>query len=117
MINFPFSSSSVSTRKVIPQDNSYGRVAGSSSGPPSVSSYRSSNTGKSKTTTGSGKSRTSKNSDMDLTGKIVPLDDDEGDFANLSATAPLFDLLQKAVCHIFCITVYLYVLLMQCMYS
>jgi hypothetical protein len=89
----------VATRKVVQEDNSYGRIPGLASSTPSVSSYRSSGTGKSRNTTGSGMSRGSRkgsNDPLDKSGKIIPLDEDgEGDFANLSATAPLFDLLQK----------------------
>ncbi len=73
----------------------------SHSNTPSVSSYRSSNTGRSKNTSSnrSHRSTNSKHADGDdKTGKIFDLDNEfGGEVGGFGATGYLFDMLQKAV--------------------
>lgn len=100
VVQFP---TSVSTRKVVNDQTSFRRNVPAASGTPSVSSYRSSATGRSRTTSGnrSYRSTNSRATDRDdKTGKIIDLDID-GEFGglNLNATGYMFDMLQKAVSH------------------
>ncbi len=98
--------SSVTTKKVIIEDNTYRNgVPGVASTTPSVSSFRSSATGRSRGTGGTrsryGSEKGSNSghpNSMDKTGQIMELDDDpDADFGNLSSTGALFDMLQKTV--------------------
>ena len=91
----------MSTRKVVAEENSFRRsVPASHSNTPSVSSFRSSATGRSRTTTGTrGHRAASKQSDRnDKTGQIMELEGDlDAEFGELGATGYMFNLLEKAV--------------------
>ena len=76
-------------RKLIPK---------SDSGAPSVSSYKSSVTGRSKTSgTRSRIGTDGKPGSADQTGQIIQLDDPDAEFGNFNTTDALFDFVQKAV--------------------
>lgn len=69
---------------------------------PSVSSYRSSVTGRTRTTSASRTNRSigsrgTEKASLDKTGQIIELDDPDSEFGALNATGMMFDLLQKAV--------------------
>lgn len=92
----------MSTRKVVNDPNAFRRgVPSSHSNTPSVSSYRSSATGRSRNTSSnrSYRSTNSKHTDRDdKTGKIFDLENEfEGEVGGFGATGYLFDMLQKAV--------------------
>lgn len=93
----------VPTRKVAAEDSGFKRnIPASQSSTPSVSSFRSSATGKSRNTMGarSYRSSQSKQQDrLDKTGQIIELDNEvDAEFVDLSATGLMFNMLQKQVC-------------------
>jgi hypothetical protein len=96
----------VATRKVVTEENKFRRNVPSNSATPSVSSFKSSATGRSRTTTGTKSHRSvhSKQSDrdhhhasLDKTGQIMELEDDyDGEFSDFNATGQMFNLLEKS---------------------
>ena len=104
-LSFPFPSI-VQTKKVEQEDNSMFRSTSSAPSTPSVSSFRSSNTGRSRSkhsgSVAGSRMGTSKSAqgaaDDDPTGQIWNLDEDsEYDYGNLAATGHMFEMLQKSV--------------------
>lgn len=96
----------VTTRKVVVEEINFNKGPLSArSGTPSVSSYRSSVTGKTRTSSASRTTRSfgSRGSDrdgskaLDKTGQIIELDDPDNEFGDFNATGYMFDMLQKAV--------------------
>lgn len=89
---------SVATKKVVIEEPVFKREDDGNY-TPSVGSFRSSATGRSKTSKASRRSTPSNtNADLDKTGKIIELDDDlEEEFGSFNSTGQMFDMLQKSV--------------------
>ncbi len=91
----------VATRRVMAEEKSFRRTVPATSGTPSVSSYRSSATGRSRGTTGNKSHRSvhSRQSERDdKTGQIMELEDDlDAEFGDFGATGYMFNMLEKAV--------------------
>jgi hypothetical protein len=95
----------VTTRKVVVEEINFNKGSLTArSGTPSVSSYRSSATGKTRSSSASRTVRSlgSRGSDrdgkaQDATGQIIELDDPDNEFGDFNATGSMFEMLQRAV--------------------